>query len=83
MAQNEYYLMHHGVKGQKWGVRRTPAQLGHKTLRERAKTKLNDPEFKRKAATAAKIALVVGAAYATHKVINDPRVLSAGKDAIG
>ena len=25
---NELY--HHGVKGQKWGVRRTPEQLGHK-----------------------------------------------------
>lgn len=24
-------LYHHGVKGMKWGVRRTPAQLGHKT----------------------------------------------------
>ena len=22
-------LYHHGIKGQKWGVRRTPAQLGH------------------------------------------------------
>lgn len=22
-------LMHHGIKGQKWGVRRTPEQLGH------------------------------------------------------
>ena len=26
---NELY--HHGVKGQKWGVRRTPEQLGHKS----------------------------------------------------
>lgn len=23
------YLEHHGIKGQKWGVRRTPEQLGH------------------------------------------------------
>ena len=82
MAQN-YYLMHHGIKGMKWGVRRTPAQLGHKpSAGSRVKTKLNDPEFKRKAATAAKVALVIGAAYATHKVINDPKVLAAGKDAI-
>jgi hypothetical protein len=150
MAQNEYYLMHHGVKGMKWGVRRTPEQLGYKraqkggvderyvnkavrqayaldrkanksarqskrqmrieeeletyvnTNRNSAKdaalskaiareqnrkpsvvqAKLSDPEFQRKAATAAKIALVIGAAYATHKVINDPKVLAAGKDAI-
>ena len=26
---NELY--HHGIKGMKWGVRRTPAQLGHDT----------------------------------------------------
>lgn len=24
------YLVHHGIKGQKWGVRRTAEQLGHK-----------------------------------------------------
>lgn len=24
------YLIHHGIKGQKWGVRRTAEQLGHK-----------------------------------------------------
>lgn len=33
MAYNELY--HHGVKGMKWGVRRTPAQLGHKPRRKR------------------------------------------------
>lgn len=26
---NDYELYHHGVKGQKWGVRRTASQLGH------------------------------------------------------
>lgn len=24
------YLEHHGIEGQKWGIRRTPEQLGHK-----------------------------------------------------
>ena len=24
------YICHHGIKGMKWGIRRTPAQLGHK-----------------------------------------------------
>lgn len=27
------YLMHHGIKGMKWGVRRTPEELGHKPKR--------------------------------------------------
>lgn len=26
---NLYALYHHGIKGQKWGVRRTPEELGH------------------------------------------------------
>ncbi len=30
MTPDEVFLAHHGVKGQKWGVRRTPEQLGHK-----------------------------------------------------
>lgn len=30
-------LYHHGIKGQKWGIRRTPEQLGHKNLK-RART---------------------------------------------
>lgn len=30
-------LKHYGVKGMKWGVRRTPEQLGHKRLAKSAK----------------------------------------------
>ena len=26
----DYELYHHGIKGQKWGIRRTAAQLGHR-----------------------------------------------------
>lgn len=29
LSEGSAELMHHGVKGQKWGVRRTPEQLGH------------------------------------------------------
>lgn len=31
-------LLHYGVKGMKWGVRRTPEQLGHKPKKTVAKT---------------------------------------------
>lgn len=103
LKHGDSFLVHHGVKGQKWGVRRTPEQLGYRSpagkvalgkstvaagggtkpsSTSKLKQKLSDPEFQRKAVTAAKIALVIGAAYATHKVINDPRVLAVGKDAI-
>ena len=27
---SDYELYHHGIKGQKWGIRRTAAQLGHR-----------------------------------------------------
>lgn len=33
MDNGEYELYHHGVLGQKWGVRRTAAQLGHRVTK--------------------------------------------------
>lgn len=37
ICHSDDYLMHHGVKGQKWGVRRTPEQLGYKNDRKKLK----------------------------------------------
>ena len=34
----EYELYHHGIKGQKWGIRRTAAQLGHRVASAASKT---------------------------------------------
>lgn len=49
-------LYHHGVKGMKWGVRRTKAQLGHKVSRGLKKTKkrIVDAIQNRKAKSAVK-----------------------------
>lgn len=32
MESYSEYLEHHGIKGQRWGVRRTPEQLGHRRV---------------------------------------------------
>lgn len=56
--ENELY--HHGVKGMKWGIRRTPAQLGHKTSSKKSSKKSSSESsgkpglFKRKAKEPAK-----------------------------
>ena len=104
MAHNDY-LMHYGVRGMKWGVRKTPEQLGYrpsgqrsasgkallgkstkvarrfaKTSSSKIKQKISDPEFQRKVATGAKVALAIGAVYATHKIANSPQTIQLGKD---
>lgn len=56
MEDNELY--HYGVKGMKWGIRRTPAQLGHKTAKKSSST------VKKAASSAAK---AVSKAYSVHK----------------
>lgn len=54
-------LMHYGVKGMKWGIRRTPEQLGHKiqkmtkerdTLEKKTKTKVSTKTAKYESAAA-------------------------------
>ena len=46
MENNE--LQHHGIKGQKWGIRRTPAQLGHRTATKKIRTVSRFAEIKKK-----------------------------------
>ena len=61
------YLMHHGVKGQKWGVRNDPERVGR---RRSGLTTANDVNQKRGLSKGAKIALGVGgAALATGAVV--------------
>ena len=40
-------LIHHGVKGMKWGVRRTPEQLGHRTKSKRTKMDNTHEDYKK------------------------------------
>lgn len=41
-------LVHYGVLGMKWGVRRTPAQLGHRTKSKTIKRSRESPKSKSK-----------------------------------
>lgn len=77
------YLMHHGVKGQKWGVRNDPERIGR---RRSGLTTAQDINRKRGLSKGAKIALGVGAgALATAAIAGGGYALyktGAGKTAL-
>lgn len=70
LQESEDYLEHHGILGQKWGVRRTPAQLGHKVA-----------SGGKKAAKATGKAVEKGAKKVAAKIDNDRKVSKAKKAA--
>ena len=39
------HLIHHGIKGQKWGVRRTPEQLGNKLSKKSPRITLENGDY--------------------------------------
>lgn len=43
---DDTFLEHHGIKGQKWGVRRTPEELGYKVGKDYLKISANDQNAK-------------------------------------
>ena len=39
---NYYILRHHGIKGQRWGIRRTPEELGRHVYSRRSKMSIDE-----------------------------------------
>lgn len=86
------YLIHYGVKGMKWGVRRTDAQLARargKSGASSSKTSDADKEKRRsvakKVATAAAVGVTVAAAatiYAKNKKAIDSVVAKVTKESV-
>lgn len=52
-------LYHHGIKGQKWGIRRTPAQLGHKPYTDKPERAKIDASVLRRAVKKGEVKLAI------------------------
>lgn len=44
MTFEDEYLAHHGIKGQRWGIRRTPEELGHRSPNKRREQRAKKAE---------------------------------------
>lgn len=53
-------LYHHGVKGMKWGVRRTPTQLGHRPSSTRKKPTIDMAKIRKSTVNGVKATVATG-----------------------
>lgn len=85
MERDEFYdalyLAHHGVKGQKWGVRRYQNEDGSLTPEGKRREDSNDSKPKNRLKTVAKVGLGIAgtalAAYGAYKLSTNSKVRSA------
>lgn len=84
-------LMHYGVKGQKWGVRRYQNKDGSLTNAGKSRYGEDGGNSERRGLTdkqkkilktGVAVTATVLAAYGAHKVLNDPRTVEMGKKAL-
>ena len=87
MGNKDCEIYHYGVKGMKWGVRRTPDQLGYKKTAVKPTEKKQSGEPKRSVKEISRKAINKGAElvvmYKTYSLLDDVFYGGKGKQMIG
>ena len=90
MGNKDCEIYHYGVKGMKWGVRRTPAQLGHKKTGSKTKEKAEKKKIDKPNKSVKEIGYAainkgaeIVATYKTYSLLDDIFLGGKGKQTIG